>query len=460
MTRVAVVGAGLAGLAAADELARRDVDVVVFDGAPHPGGVVRSLVLDGCRFERGPNTLPASARTFRELCVRHGLGSELVGSSEKSKARWVWFRGRLVRVPLAPPHLLTTPLFSLGTKFKIAREPLRRWKEPAGEEPSFGALLRDRIGDEPTDRLAAAFVRGIYAGDVDRLGAKSAFPRVWNGLKQHGSLIRFARAAGAAARTADLPGPKLAPGRLLGLAGGLDQLPKAMAASLGERLRLGTAVEALERVGARWRVVTANGADDFDRVILATPAPATSRLVADVADDEVRAFLDGIGHASLEVAHATFDRAALPSVPEGFGHLVPPCEDGPDAPPVLGTIYAANLFDDRAPEHLWNLSAFYAPGALPEGTEARAGVVAEHFARSQGWSTTPPVRSLLVDVWRDVIPQATVGHAARRDAALVRLAAEAPGLVLAGTFTGGVAVENVLERGLAAAHEAIADLDG
>ncbi|MEX1024785.1 MAG: protoporphyrinogen oxidase [Planctomycetota bacterium] len=447
MTRVAVVGAGLAGLAAAYELKRRGADVTVFESRSEPGGVVRSLLLDGCRFERGPNTVPAGARRFRELAVGHGLESALVGSSETAKSRWVWHAGRLVRVPLKPQQVLTSPLFSLRAKLTIASEPIRRWREPAGEEPSFGALLRERIGVEPTERLAAAFVRGIYAGDVDQLGAKSAFPRLWDGLGRHGSLIRFVRAAERAAREAELPGPKLGPGQLLGLAGGLDRLPRAMAAALDDRVQLGAPVAAITRKAGALQLRVGSDTHAFEHVVLATPAGATARLIGALAPPAVLEFLESIPHASLDVAHATVERAALPSVPEGFGYLVPPIESGRGAPPVLGTIYGANLFDDRAPKDTWCFSAFYAPNVLPPDPAERRTAVASHFAQAQGWSQPPALRSLLVDTWRDVIPQATVGFAERRARALTDLAHTAPDLVLAGTFTGGVAVEDVLQRG-------------
>lgn len=458
MTRVAVVGAGLAGLAAAHELSDRGVDVTVFETRQAAGGVVRSLQLDSCLFERGPNTVPASAARFRDVSVRFGLESKLIGSSERSTTRWVWHAGRLVRVPLKPPLLVTSKLFSLRGKLKIATEPFRRWNEPAGEEPSFGALLRERLGTEPTERLAAAFVRGIYAGDIDRLGAKSAFPRLWGGLLEHRSLIRFARAAERAASSRVLAGPKLGPGRLLGIAGGLDQLPAAMGAALGSRLRLGTPIEELARDSAGFQLTTNAGRETYEGVVLATPARATGALAQDVLPPETSAFLEGIEHASLDVAHVVLERDSVSSEPEGFGFLVPPCEEHHGAPGCLGAIYSSNLFDERAPADRFTVSIFLPPDRIPRQTDQAIEHVARLLRLAHGWKREPVIRAISVDRWRDVIPQATVGHADRWATARAQLLHVVPGLVLAGTYTGGVAVENVLERGVAAAgdcHDAL-----
>ena len=220
-----------------------------------------------------------------------------------------------------------------------------------------------------------------------------------------------------------------------------------------DRLQLGARVEALTREGPTFRLRVRGEAHEFDRVVLATPAPATARLVEGLVPTDVVEFLDRIPHASIDVAHATLRRADLPNMPEGFGYLVPPSEESRGAPPVLGTIFGANLFEDRAPADAWCFSAFYAPGVLPANPEERRAAVAHHFSHAHGWKNAPALRSLLVDEWRDVIPQATIGHAERRDRALRRTAESVPGLVLAGTFSGGVAVEDVLQRGTAAAKE-------
>ena len=59
-----------------------------------------------------------------------------------------------------------------------------------------------------------------------------------------------------------------------------------------------------------------------------------------------------------------------------------------------------------------------------------------------------------VDTWRAVIPRYGVGHVERMDALHTALRRAMPGLVPAGTWTGGVAIEDRFKTGLAAANEA------
>ncbi|MCA9510168.1 MAG: FAD-dependent oxidoreductase, partial [Myxococcales bacterium] len=51
-----VIGAGVAGLAAARELERRGVETLVVDAGEIAGGVMRTDDVAGYRVERGPNT--------------------------------------------------------------------------------------------------------------------------------------------------------------------------------------------------------------------------------------------------------------------------------------------------------------------------------------------------------------------------------------------------------------------
>ncbi|MTV24766.1 FAD-dependent oxidoreductase [Nitriliruptoraceae bacterium ZYF776] len=70
--RIVVVGAGLAGLIAAAELARAGTRVTVLDGAGHPGGRAHTTVDDGVRRNLGPHAVFRSgelAATLRRLGV-------------------------------------------------------------------------------------------------------------------------------------------------------------------------------------------------------------------------------------------------------------------------------------------------------------------------------------------------------------------------------------------------------
>jgi oxygen-dependent protoporphyrinogen oxidase len=445
-----VLGGGLAGLACAHAAHEAGVDVGVLEAGDRAGGVVGTHEVGGFRFEAGPNTVQAGSHTFREIAGELGIEGELIASSDSARTRWLWHRGKLRALPGSPPAFLASPLFGIGSKLRLATEPLRRWRPPAASapEPTLAEVLTERLGRQTTDLLAGAFVRGIYAGDHRELGARSAFPRLWRLLEEHGGLVRGMLAASRRGVRAELPGPDVPASRLLSFEGGLGRLVEAFGAALGDRLQLKAEAVALEREADHWRVTCADGArHQTRRVVLALPARATARLLEGQLGPEQLRFLRDLPHASVRLAHLGFAPGEL-RLPQGFGYLVPPLEGGRGAPRCLGTIFASNLFPRRAPAGGAAVSAFYAlDGVRDLDDSAFADLAASDLARALGLERAlRPARSWTLE-WRDAICQYRPGHDEGVRALEADLARNAPGLAVAGAWTHGVSVEQTLHRG-------------
>lgn len=452
---VIVVGAGLAGLACAFDLARAGVEVTTLERSDRAGGVVGTLAIDGHRFETGPNTVQASSEEFRTLCGDLGIADRLIASNPSAGARYLWLRDRLVPLPSSIPGFLTTPVLSLGGKLRVASELLRRFHLPAdGVEPSLRAFFTERLGAEAATRLAGAFVRGVYAAELDELGARSAFPRMWRACTEHGGLIRGVMAARKRAKPV-LPGPACKPGDLLSFPGGLRELVEALAHAHHVNLVLGEEVRELARGPNGWSVRTSGGlALEATDVVLACPAPAAAKLCARAgAASELTNTLERVAHANVTLVHLGFRASGVPGFPGGFGYLVPPDQVGGDAPRVLGTIFASSLFEGRAPEGCLAVTSFYRAdtvSAWPAADVAREAT--RDFARALRLARTPEPVVAHVLRWEGVIPRYAPGHRDRIDALEAELARSAPGLHLAGSYTGGVSVEQVIGRGRAIAR--------
>ena len=67
MKRIAIVGAGLAGLLTAIPLARRGLHVTLYERSAEPGGRARSQVDDGFVFNLGPHALYRNGALHRAL---------------------------------------------------------------------------------------------------------------------------------------------------------------------------------------------------------------------------------------------------------------------------------------------------------------------------------------------------------------------------------------------------------
>ena len=181
-----VVGAGIAGLAAARELHRRGVAVAVLEAREHPGGVMRTGESRGFRFERGPNAFRVSAPALVFL-RRHGLEAALLAAGPEARLRKLFLDDRLLPVPGGVVAATTTPLLSARGKLRALAEPFVSRGE--GEAETVAAFVSRRFGPEVLERAVAPALVGVYAGDENALGAGAVFPGLVAFERDHGSVL-------------------------------------------------------------------------------------------------------------------------------------------------------------------------------------------------------------------------------------------------------------------------------
>lgn len=473
MVRVLVVGAGISGLACAFDLARGGQDVTVLEAGSEVGGVVGSVQVDGFHFENGPNTVQSTARHFRGLAGDLGIADRLIVSRSEAKVRFLYHRGRLVPLPRGPFSFLFSPLLSVAAKWHILTEGFRNYEHVRDDdiEPNFETFLRGRIGAEATRRLAGAFVRGVYAAEIDQLGARSAFPRLWSLVNDSGGLLRGVRTAFRTMRREVLPGPQTMRGDLLSFSSGLGELPRCIARELGDRMRTGVRVTALARQGSGWSVTTDGGENlAAERVVLAVSAPVAHSLLAPLVGNGPGslhvASLTGINHAAVTLVHLGLRRSAAaagsgPVLPPGFGFLVPPDEsrEAPQwgVPSALGTLFVSNLFSGRAPEGDAAVTSFYrTEDVVNEDEHTLRARALRDLVLATGQPNAAEVVASRIQRWENVIPRYGVGHARIVDDLCATVASALPGLALAGNYTGGVSVDDCIARGRAVAEDILA----
>jgi oxygen-dependent protoporphyrinogen oxidase len=287
--RVAVIGGGIAGLAAAFELATAsECDVVVFEAADRVGGRIDDSRFAGVdHLEAGADAFLARVPDAIQLAREVGLADELVSPEPVGAA--VWFdglhpipEGLLLGLPGRLAPLAATKLLSLRGKARAAIEPFL--PRTSIESDSIGELVRARFGDEVHVRLVDSLVGSIYATDTDRFSLREV-PQLYDIARNERSLLvgarRRAGAGAATAASASGPSPIFATPR-----GGLSQLTGATAAAIndaGGEVRTSVSVDALRSVPGTngWSI----DGESFDAVILASPARATSSVIAEAAPD-------------------------------------------------------------------------------------------------------------------------------------------------------------------------------
>jgi oxygen-dependent protoporphyrinogen oxidase len=442
-----VVGAGVAGLAAALELQDAGCEVSVIDPSDRPGGVMRTDHVSGYVIERGPNTLQVGAPML-DFLRRRNLDEILLMASPVSRLRMVYRQGELVPVPMSPVALVRTPLLGAASKLRLLAEPFVRRGPPEGE--SVAEFVARRLGRGVVTGLVGPFLTGVYAGDEEQLGARAVFGQLVELEQRFGSLT-----AGALLGSLGRRRPR-------GLRGsfstqeGLGPFARRLADRLAEPPALGSRVARIAADAGRWRVDVAgpNGARTLSagRVVMACPAFAAAEILRGV-DGEVADALEGIDYAPIVSIPVGVDPADAAAEIEGFGFLVAR-EEGLG---LLGCLFMSRLFPSRAPPGRELLQCMVGGVRWRDSIDEPDDVLLERLAsdleRTLGLRS--PIAPLAVTRWERAVPQPDREHVGRLAWVRSRLR-ETPGLALAGSYVDGVGVSDALASGIAAAAELLA----
>ena len=413
--RAVVVGGGIAGLATAYRISRGTdaPEVVVLEAEDAPGGKVRSTVVGGIELEAGPDSLLARKPWAVELCRELGLGEDLVAPAPV--ATHVYTDEGLLRFPAGPFGISTDPVellrwpgMSYAGKVRAGGDLVLPRRREVGDE-ALGTLLRRRIGDEATETLVAPLLGGLFAGDIDRLSVLATFPELAAWEREHGSLVRGARAQakGAAARRA--PGAGVPP-MFLRLRGGLRRMTDALGSALGaERLRLGTAVAEVERDGAGYVVRTDREEIAADAVVFATPAYVTAGLARALAPEAVEV-LEAIPYVSTAVVLIVYAEGTAGRLPQSSGFVAPRGRLAVTAATLVSRKWPDPSFGDRAVVRCF-IGAW--------GMESSLGAADDELIHRVGgqladvFGLPPEPKAAEVVRWPRAMPQYEVGHLER-----------------------------------------------
>lgn len=308
--RLAVVGGGWAGLAAAVAAAEGGARVSLFEAAHALGGRARRLVLhrpDGlvCPLDNGQHVLIGAYRDTLGLMQRLGVEPLDVLQVKPLSLRFADGRGLQVpawaarwRAPLdALAAMLTARGWGWGDRLGLLRAALR-WR--AG-----GFVCA-------TDASVADVCRGVPPRAMEEL----IEPLCVSALN-----LPAAQASGAVflrvLRDALFGAPTggIAPAALLLPRTDLSALlPDAAARWLlaqGQSVHTGARVESVQRAGAQWQLALADGTLAlFDRVVWATGAPAAARALANAAPGWARTAA-AIDHTAITTVYAWAPAARL-----------------------------------------------------------------------------------------------------------------------------------------------------
>lgn len=326
-SRVVVIGAGIAGLAAAHRLAQRGAHVTVLEASDRVGGKLLPGEIAGARVDLGAESMLARRPEAVALAREVGLGDRLQPPATASAS--IWTRGALR--PMPKGHVMGVPGTAEALAGVLSGEGLARIEQDAelprtevGDDVAVGEYVAARLGREVVDRLIEPLLGGVYAGDAYRISMRSAVPQLFQVARTHTSLTEGVREIQARMAAGNQQtGPVF-----MGVRGGVGTLPLAVADSVrarGGEIVTGAPVTELRREpSGGWRVVAADRVLHADAVIVAAPAPAAAGLLRAEAP-EAATELDTVEYASMALVTLAYRRSDT-ALPAGSGFLVPPVD--------------------------------------------------------------------------------------------------------------------------------------
>jgi monoamine oxidase len=263
-TKVVVIGAGMAGLAAADELLRLGHDVTLLEARHRVGGRVHTLrepFSDGLFAEAGAMRIPRAHDLTWAYCERFGL--PLVPFTIGNPKGYYHVGGRKLRVGdvAADPSLLPFDL----PEHERGRLPSQLWCDAIAEiqelittegDPAWATVVEQYDQYSVEEFLAA---RGFSDAAIEMYGLLESYEALMNS-----SFLEVLREEIGLCYVDTWT-----------IAGGMDQLPDAFLPLLRGRMRFGARVEALaqdsEGVDVHYRTTAGRATVRGDRVVCTLP---------------------------------------------------------------------------------------------------------------------------------------------------------------------------------------------
>lgn len=452
--RIAVIGAGLAGLTAAYEL--RDHDVDVYEATERIGGKLHTVA-----FEAGPTDMGAEAFMARradavDFFTELGLADSLV---EPSGLGSLVFTGGQAR-PLPRGGVMGIPsrgeavahLVSDKTAARIdAEADTEGFTWEIGGDLSVGTLVRSRYGDEVVDRIVSALLGGVYSCSADDLGVRATVPQLaaeFDRLAAAGPVHLSEAVRNLEASRAELPTGQGAVFNTF--RDGYQEVYETLAEKSGASIYVDAFISGITRQDGGF---TLTGGEDatYEHVILATPAPTTALLLKQLAP-EASAELSKVELANSVVVGMRF--ASGEGLPENSGVLIAADEQG------LST-KAFTLSSKKWP-HLAERG-----GALVRASFGRFGedvtlrtseddlvdAALDDLEKVTGFDgRAAGLEEIYVQRWFGGLPRFDATHLATVAAVSDRLA-DVSGISVTGAWAGGVGVPAVIAHARAVARE-------
>ncbi len=294
---VVVIGAGPAGLTAAYELGKRGATATVLEADDVVGGISRTVVADGYRFDIGGH------RFFTKVAEVEALWHEILPDEDfmlRPRSSRIYYGGKFYDYPIRPLNALR----NLGAVEAVRCVLSYLWVRvrPPKDQSSLEGYIAANYGWRLYQHFFKTYSEKVWAvpaSDISaewgaqRIKGMSLLSAVWEPLRARVAGARRDRAKQVTSLIEQFQYPKYGPGMMW-------ERCHALVEAQGSKVHLGARVTAIGHGGGRASSVTAQDASGAasthaaDHVISSMPFPALLRAMDPPVPAEVQAAADDL----------------------------------------------------------------------------------------------------------------------------------------------------------------------
>ncbi|MFC0473668.1 protoporphyrinogen oxidase [Halalkalibacter kiskunsagensis] len=451
--RIAIIGGGITGLAAAQKLekARKNGEHITYDLFEKSGvlgGKIKTERVNGFVIELGPDSYLARKESMTRLAKEVGLEDELLSNDTgqayvlKGETLHPIPGGAIMGIPTEIKPFLTTSLLSPIGKLRAAGDFFHPRITVKDEDISLGNFFRRRLGNEVVDSLIEPLLSGIYAGNLDKLSLKATFPQFQQVEQKHGSLIRGMKGS-RAKQTQPQSEPVKEKGMFLTFRKGLGSFVEAIEAQLDANvIHKNSDLTKMFKRDGQFHLEFANGETKlYDHVIMTTPPKVTADILQDYPYFAYLHDMEATTVATVAMAYKK-DKVTIPY--DGTGFVVSKKSNHA----ITACTWTHKKWQHSTPEGYALLRAYV-------GRAGDSAIVSRNdeeilsavlYDLKQVISIEGKPEFFFIKRWQEAMPQYNVGHTFKMSKIKEDIARNLPGLYLAGGGYEGIGLPDCIDQ--------------
>jgi protoporphyrinogen/coproporphyrinogen III oxidase len=269
-----VIGAGLAGLLAAQRALERGEKVLVLERSNYSGGSVARTEIAGLAIDSGAESFSIASKHLERLITELGLEQEL--TEPRSLSPWIISNAERYKIPKGffgiPASLEDQELIEIVGLEAIDRARVLDSAQ-VGDYDTVADLVLSRLGSEFLERIIRPVISGVHGSDPENLSVRSLMPQLIRALEKTGSVIEAASTLRLAAKR---PGVAVK-----SLRGGMFQVIDALVqrlANSGVEILPGNNVLSIQKTATSWLIRTPDTELSTAKLTLASGAKLLDQI--------------------------------------------------------------------------------------------------------------------------------------------------------------------------------------